>query len=419
MGKTDNHEENKEKNSQDFRSSRFFRSNIAAIASSGAVNGFGSVIISTYILYYFVSIGGDAFRFGVLTSASTIIQCLVFFLGGRLADRYGRRRIIVIAAFYAILFPILYALIRDWRIFFATVALSAFGSISSPASHATVADSVRAEKRATEISTIQVVSSSPMILSPLIGGWLIETYGRQDGFRLACLFVAATTLVSAIILMLLLKETSRPLNGQESSGPNNSTVSIRGLSANVLHSLVSLLFAYGLVAFANALISSYYILYATQVVGLDAWQYGTIVSLQFLPIILLKIPGGLAADRFGKKKIMIISILTCTPFVVAFTFSRSFLEAAITMILLAIAGMFYAPSHEALQADLTPREMRGRITSLWDISGAVGAALGAPLGGFLFQTISPATPFYLFAAIEVAAAIVILVAVKEPRETEA
>jgi len=414
---TGNREEKREKSSPDSRSATFFRRNIAVIAGSGAVNGFGSVIISTYILYYFVSIGGDAFKFGILTSASTMIQCFVFFLGGRLADRYGRRRIIVIAAFYAVLFPILYALIHDWRIFFAASALSAFGAVSSPASHAAVADSVSAEKRATEISTIQVVSSCPMILSPLIGGWLIETYGRQNGFRMACVFVVATALVSALIL-LFLKETIRPRNGQKSRGPNNFTVSLGGLSANASHSLVSLLFAYGLVAFANALISGYYILYATQVVGLDVWHYGIIVSLQFLLIILLKIPGGLVADRFGKKKIMIISILTCIPFVVAFTFSRSFLEAAITMILLAVAGMYYAPSHEALQADLTPREMRGRITSFWDISGAVGAILGAPLGGFLFQTISPATPFYLFAVIEVAAALLILVAVKEPQRAE-
>jgi len=44
--------------------------------------------------------------------------------------------------------------------------------------------------------------------------------------------------------------------------------------------------------------------------------------------------------------------------------------------------------------------------------------VGAPLGGFFFQTISPATPFYLFAVVEVAAALLILVAVKEPQKAE-
>jgi predicted MFS family arabinose efflux permease len=52
------------------------------------------------------------------------------------------------------------------------------------------------------------------------------------------------------------------------------------------------------------------------------------------------------------------------------------------------------------------------------MAGAVGAAVGAPLGGFFFQTIGRATPFYLFAVVEVAAALLILVGVKEPQRPE-
>jgi MFS family permease len=406
-------------NSPDSRSTRLFRSNIAVIASSSAVNGFGTGIISTYVSLYFVSIGGDPIRLGIMTSLSTIIQCLVLFLGGFIADHYGRRRVIVTTGFYAVLFPTLYALIRDWRIFIATSAIGAFGAISSPASHAIVADSIPAGKRTTGISTLQVVSSLPVVLSPLIGGWLIATYGLQSGFRLAAAVTAAVVLVSALILLLFLRETIPRRRGQEAGLSVNPTANNGGkLSASSLNSLTALLFGYGLIAFANGLVGGYYILYATQVVGLNELSYGIIVSLQILVTILLKIPGGWASDKFGKKKIMIISILTCTPFVVMFTFSRSFIQAAITILLLTIAGMYYSPSHEALQADLTPREIRGRVTSFWDISGAVGAALGAPLGGFFFQTISPATPFYVFAVVEVAAALLIFVAVKEPQQAE-
>jgi len=396
-----------------------FRGNIAVIVGSNAVNGFGTGIISPFLSLYFVSIGGDPIWLGLMSSFSIIIQFLILYLGGRLADHYGRRRLIVIAAFYAILFPALYSLIRDWRIFFITSALGAFGAVSSPAVHATVADSAPPEIRTTAISILQVISALPTVFSPLVGGWFIATYGLQSGFRLACAFVAGTTLVSALIMLLFLKETVRPENAQKFGAPSKSTVSVRGaLSTQSLHSLGALLSAYGLIAFANALVGNYYILYAKQVIGIDAFNYGIIVSLQILFMTLLKIPGGWASDKYGKKKIMIISILTCTPFAVAFTFSRLFVQAAITLIPLAIAGMYYAPAHEALQADLAPRQIRGRITSFWDITGAVGGAIGAPLGGLLFQTIGPATPFYLFAVIEAAAALLIFVGVKEPQRAE-
>jgi DHA1 family multidrug resistance protein B-like MFS transporter len=389
------------------------------IAGSNAVNSFGTGMISTYVSLYFVNIGGDPLRLGIMTSISAIIQCLTLFLGGFIADHYGRRKVIVIAAFYAIIFPLLYALIRDWRIFVAASVIGAFGAVSSPASHAIVADSIPAGKRTTGISTVQVISSFPMIFAPLVGGWLIADYGLQSGFRLACVFTVVAGLISAVILLLFLKETIPQKSEKKSKVAEDSAVSNRvGLSAKSLNSLVALLFSYGLIAFANGLVGSYYVLYATQVIGLEGFDWGIIVSLQFILATLLKIPGGRASDKFGKKKIMIISILTCTPCAVIFTFSHSFIEAATVLILLMIAGMYYAPSHEALQADLTPKEVRGRVTAFWDISSAVATAIGAPLGGFFFQTISPATPFYAFAAVEVAAALLILVAVKEPQRAE-
>jgi len=401
------------------RLAELFRSNIAVIAGISMVNGLGTGAISTYVSLYFLSIGGDPLRLGIMTSMSAVIQCLVLFLGGFIADHYGRRRVMVIAAFYAAVFPALYALIREWQIFIIASAIGAIGAVSSPASHATVADSIPAGRRTTGISTLQVVSSLPMVFSPLIGGWLIETYGLQIGFRLGCELTAAMASISAVMLLLFLKETMRQRRIQKPGALENSTERDGGeLSAKSRNSLLALLFSYGLIAFANGLVGSYYILYATQVIGLKGFDWGVIVSLQFLLAMFLKIPGGWASDRFGKKKVMIISILTCIPCIVMFTFSQSFLQAAIAFTLLATTGMYYAPSHEALQADLTPREVRGRITALWDISGAVAVALGAPLGGFFFQTISPATPFYIFAAVELTAALLILFAVKEPQRAE-
>jgi len=101
-----------------------------------------------------------------------------------------------------------------------------------------------------------------------------------------------------------------------------------------------------------------------------------------------------------------------------FNFSRSFVQALIVALLLIVTGIYYAPAHEALQADLTPRAMRGRITALWDISNAVSAASGALLGGFLFQTVNPAAPFYLFAAAELMAALFLVSVVREPVKKE-
>jgi MFS family permease len=388
------------------------------MAVSSAINNLGGGIISTYVSLYFVSIGGDPLTLGLMTSMAAIVQCIVLFLGGFIADYCGRKKIIVITGFYGILFPLLYAFIQDWRIFVVATVMASFGAISSPASHATVADSIPHEKRTTGIASLQVISSFPMIFAPPIGGWIIEKYGITDGFRLACMLTAGAALASAFILFLFLRETLQRTEGANKRMNNLMFKDFRKRISNLPSSLKALLVSYGLVAFANGLVGQFFILYAVSIIGLKALDWGIIVSLQFLIATLLRIPGGWASDRFGKKKIMTLSILTCTPCTIMFILSNSFLQAAIAALLFVTAGIYYAPAHEALQADLTPREVRGQVTAFWDIDNAVSMALGALAGGILFQTVGPATPFYLFTAIELAAAALIVAAVKEPANKE-
>jgi len=98
--------------------------------------------------------------------------------------------------------------------------------------------------------------------------------------------------------------------------------------------------------------------------------------------------------------------------------SRSFLQALTVALLLIVTGIYYAPAHEALQADLTPRTMRGRTTALWQLSSSLSAASGTLLGGFLFQAVDRALPFYLFTAAELTATFFLISLVREPEKKE-
>ena len=394
---------------------RFYRGNAIVIASGNAIKGFGGGIISTYVPLYFVRIGGDPVTLGLMTSVSAIIQCFVLFLGGFIADHYGRRRIMVLAAFYSVLLPLLYATVQDWQIFVVSSIIAAVGVVSDPASHAIVADSISPERRTTGIASLQVFSSLPVIFGPLVGGWLVSNYGVFDGFRLACIYTALTALASALVLFLFLKETMLGrISGKQKLLSKNVLRDYTRDLTQLPSSLKALLISYALVVFANGLVGRYYILYATTIIGLTELEWGMIVSLQFLLANVLKIPGGCVSDRFGKRKVMILSVLTCAPCTVIFVLSQSFLQATAAALLLIATGIYYAPAHEALQADLTPKAVRGRIMAIWGIGNAVSLALGALVGGFLFQKVGSATPFYLFTVTELIAVFLIISTAKKP-----
>jgi MFS family permease len=91
---------------------RPFRGNIVTLAVSGAINNLGGGIISTYVSLYFVSIGGDPLTLGFMASMAAIVQCIVLFLGGFIADCHGRKKVIIITGFYGVLFPILYIFVE-------------------------------------------------------------------------------------------------------------------------------------------------------------------------------------------------------------------------------------------------------------------------------------------------------------------
>jgi MFS family permease len=396
----------------------YFQRNTLVLAVSTAFANLGAGVMGCFMPEYFRRLGGNTVVLGFL-SFTVFIQFFTLLLGGFIADHHGRKNIIVVTAFYAALFPLLYAVFQDWHVFVAISVIATFTSLSVPATQAIIADSAPPEKRATGISAVQVVSSLPLIVTPFVWGWLIDRLGWLEGFRIGCLYSIATALASALILLFFLRETvgikaARTLSYQGF----NLRVGLSEVKPYLSTSLTALMVAYCLIRFANAAVGSYYIIYANEVTGLVGLEWGLILSLQTLLAVILKIPGAWVADKMGKKKVLVISALTCAPFTIVFTLSHSFVEVLISMLLLVVAGIYYDPVHQALQADLTPRSVRGRIIMLWSIGSAIASALGGFVGGFLYYTTSPATPFYLFTVAELVAVVILVFAVKEPLKKE-
>jgi MFS family permease len=396
-----------------------FRGNIVVLAVSGAFTNLGAGVIGLFMPEYIQRLGGNTVVLGLMSFAVLIIQLFMFLLGGFVADQHGRKKIIVIAAFYGALFPLLYAVFQDLQLFVAISIIAAFGSVSVPATQVILADSVSPEKRARGISATQAVSALPLMATPLVWGWLIDTQGWLEGFKIGCIYSIATALVSAFVLLFFLKETMQTKAAATLSSKGfHLQFNFGEIRRYMSPSLTALMVAYCLIGFSNAAVGNYYIIYATEVIGLPAFEWSLILSFQFLSAIALRIPGAWIADKFGKKKVLAFSAFACAPFTVVFTFSHSFVEVLVVLLLLVVAGIYYDPVHQALQADLTPRPVRGRIVMLWSIGSAVAIAIGGVVGGSLYYAVSPATPFYVFTIVELAAAVLLVVAVNEPVKKE-
>lgn len=104
--------------------------------------------------------------------------------------------------------------------------------------------------------------------------------------------------------------------------------------------------------------------------------------------------GGYLSDRYGRKKVMLITVFVWG--LVYFGFSQAS-HIGIFMALNALNGLcrsFFEPSSQALMADLTSKNQRKRVFSLRYMAINIGASVGPILGVYVAQ-FSSTLPFVL------------------------
>jgi predicted MFS family arabinose efflux permease len=71
-----------------------------------------------------------------------------------------------------------------------------------------------------------------------------------------------------------------------------------------------------------------------------------------------------------------------------------------------------------LQADLTPKESRGKVSGFSSFVNNIVMAVGSATGGFLYEHFSPELPFYLAMSLIIPAFLLTLAMVHAPQKRE-
>jgi MFS family permease len=124
-------------------------------------------------------------------------------------------------------------------------------------------------------------------------------------------------------------------------------------------------------------------------------------------------PAGILSDRLGRKRVIALGWLIYAVVYLGFAVSNSVWRI---WVLFACYGIYYGIVEgvaKAFVADLVPAERRG--TAYGYYQGVVGLMLlpASVLAGWLWDTVSPATPFYLGAGLAFVAMLGLMTLVKE------
>ena len=341
------------------------RGNLLVLVVSWTFFRFGFSMVYPYESLYLQALGASPFVIGLIGSLGLAILCLSRIPGAYIADRYGRRKIIVTMTYGIALSYAMLALAPDWRLAAAGLALSNFCLIYQPALQAITADSIPPEKRGVGYAMANVVPAVPAVFAPLITGFLIEHYGFPCGMRMAYWLVVVLSLAAATVRALYLRETLE----------TRAEVEVRKLGVELKRSLADVLEAlrrmprplavYAVVLFIGAtgdpMFHRFVSLYAVDVAGISKPDWALLQVLRSAVALLAGLPLGKLVDAIGRKKSIVMAYALWAPAVAYFTTCRSLAALVPVFAGIAVGSALFLPAHQALIADFTPREMRGRV----------------------------------------------------------
>jgi predicted MFS family arabinose efflux permease len=301
---------------------------------------------------------------------------------GKLADRYGRRRVMEVALALFALAGLLMAGLGTLAA--AAVAFTLYGfakALYDPAVHAYVGDEVPYEERGRAIGIVELSWSSAWLLGVPASGVLIERFGwRAPWAALIVLGLVGLGFTRAIL------PPAHPAAGRERAG--SLLASMVGTWRDLLRRRSVLVLLATSFLFTSA-IEIPFIVYGAWLetsFGLSLSTLGLASTVVGVAEAAAEFGTAVIADRLGKKRSVLVGLLGLAASLVALPWlSRLGLAAALAGVMLMLLNFeFGIVSLMPLATELAP-EARASLFSLAVTAFSLSRVLAALVGGWLWQ----------------------------------
>jgi len=398
----------------------FFKGNYAVIVLSWILIDFAFELPATYYALYVLELGATETIIGMIGLALFLAMAFVQFPGGYLADKFGRKWLISSMTFGVAFCYILYAVAPSWHFVFIGAVFLGLVSVYDPAVNAIVADSLPPEKRGMGFGIVTLIVGATTTPGPFVAGIFYNQFGLVQGMRISYGIVVALWFTAAI-LRLRLKETienpRKPsLNELLFSYPKALKESF-GVWKTVPRSMFFLLLAFVSFSFGWAAAEPYLVVYAVNELGIPKEVWPLMLTALFVATIVFAVPAGKAVDKFNRKVPLLTSFAVAVVAIWLFVTGDS-LRLLISLLIFGVTMVIARAAYSALEADLTPKEQRGKVSGFRNLLTYIVMGVGNLIGGALYEHLSPQLPFFFAMVFFVPSFILTLSMVHEPEKRE-
>lgn len=158
------------------------------------IGAFGDGLYSYLLPRYIETLGATSVEVGMLFSTQCLVAVFTLILAGLLADKYDRKKIMVLGWVAWLPAPIIFSLAKHWTQLLPGMIFYGcwFGGPTSSAYIATAADR---DKVTLTFTILSAAWSVGYVFSPALGGYLSTVVGMSLVFYLAFIFYALTAII--------------------------------------------------------------------------------------------------------------------------------------------------------------------------------------------------------------------------------
>ncbi len=337
-------------------------------------------------LWLVLSLTGSGVAVGLTTALQFLPMLLFGAWGGLLADRFSKRRLLIVTqalmALPAIgLFAVTEAgVVAPWMVFLAVLAMGAVNSVDNPTRQSFVIEMVGPGRVVNAVSLNSVIVQSARLVGPALAGILIAGVGVGP-----CFAVNALSFIAMIVALWGMNP------GQLRSGPRaeRERGAIRA-GLRYVRATPELAIPLALMAIVGTFGFNFQVilpLLARFSFDGGPGVYAALVSAMAVGSVAGALVTG-SHGRTGPRLIAAAALAFGTAALIAAAAPAMAVEIAALVLLGAASVTFAATINSSLQLAVAP-QMRGRVMALYSVVFLGSTPIGAPLTGWLSQTYDP------------------------------
>lgn len=346
--------------------------------------GLGEKMAERFLPLYLIALGGSTWSVGFLNAMDNLLSALYSFPGGYLADRLGYKKSLQLFTLVAMFGYLLVILIPAWQaVLIGSIFFISWTAVSLPAIMSLVSKAVPKERRAFGVSIHSFFRRIPMSIGPILGGVLIGAFGTQKGVRYAFI----TALIMGGISIFVVEKFMAADTGEK----RESMQQKKKIPELFSPDLKSLLASDILIRFAEQIPYAFVVIWAVQNNHLTALQFGVLTTIEMIVAMLVYVPVAAMADKYGKKRFVLITFGFFTAFPLVLLVSHSFPMFVVAFIVRGLKE-FGEPTRKALIMDLAPDDAKARTFGAYYLIRDVVVSIAALSSAWLWN-ISPQANF--------------------------